>query len=62
MAVVCSLTDLLPLQVERFPDLAAERVAWEKEQSAKRKAEATVGWGGLGWGGLGWAGSLRSER
>ena len=30
------------LQEERFPDLAAERVGWEKEQSAKRKAAATV--------------------
>lgn len=29
-------------QEERFPDLAAERAAWEKEQAGKRKAEATV--------------------
>ena len=30
------------VQVERFPDLAAEREAWEKEQAAKRRAGAVV--------------------
>ena len=33
---------LLVPQVERFPDLAAEREAWEKEQAAKRRAGAVV--------------------
>lgn len=31
-------------QVERFPDLAAEKAAFEKEQAGKRKAEAAVSW------------------
>ncbi|PSC73498.1 Coiled-coil domain-containing 25 [Micractinium conductrix] len=29
-------------QVEKFPDLAAEKMAWEKEQTGKRKAESTA--------------------
>lgn len=32
---------MLP-QVEKFPDLAAEKAAWEKEQAGMRKAHAVV--------------------
>lgn len=32
----------LCVQKERFPDLAAEKAAWEKEQAGKAKAAAAV--------------------
>jgi hypothetical protein len=35
-----------PVQEERFPDLAAEKAAWEKEQIGKRKSQAAVGCSG----------------